>query len=163
MSTGPKTSGPELEPVSAPAQPYHDYPDETRSVVSISNHMERLGHEVSEIPQSRDDPVAGAVIEQNNSLNETANQSGTSADSQGTAFTAKGSSLDARIASLSEMGDAERCAELAQPVQVEQVQDIPMDTEFNYDTEEELGGDDTNTTAGPASDMPDLEGSDGDL
>ena len=125
--------------------------------------MERLGHETSEIPVSRDDPGVAATSDKNTSIAEAANCSSSSAGSHGATLSTEGSTLDARIASLSKMSDADRCAELAQPVQVEQVQDIPMDTEYNYDTDEDLAGDDAVAATGAPADMPDLEGSDAEL
>ena len=163
LGVGPRTHDTEINQMVTHVQPHADCLDETRSVVSISNHMERLGHDSSEIPLVRDDSSAPISAPHDDSMVEVANQSGTSTGSQGTAMSSKASTLDARIASLSEMNDADRCAELAQPVQVEQVQDVPMDADFNYDTEEELVEDDSNTAPNGTSDMPDLEGSDGDL
>ena len=167
----------------ATSRNFIDYSDDTRSVVSISNHMERLGHDVSEVPRARGDTEAvipesepqnstgtlhpddqGAGEVNNVSVNNTANNSNTSEDSQGTSLSTNGSSLDARIASLSKMTDAERCTELAQSAQGGPAQHVPMDTDYNYDSEEEvLAGDDSGTPACAESEVPDLEGSDADL
>ena len=128
-----------------------EYPEETRSVVSISNHMEQLGRDTADSDQTIVAPVNTSL-----SIGENANTTGTS------------STLDARIAALSDMHAEDRIAQLAQDAVANVPAEVPMEAEFLNDTDEEATTENVNTGVttttvhGDDSEMPDLEGSDED-
>lgn len=137
-----------------------EYPEETRSVCSISNHMEQLGRDNS----MGDRTVIGAATEVVPDAEVSANTTGTS------------STLDARIQALSDMNAEERCSQLNQDAVAQNSGDVPMDTDFlncsdedettpNADPELHALLTEANARTGGAVDpeMPDLEGSEIDF
>ena len=124
-----------------------DFPDETRSVCSISNHMARLGQDVASpgetIPATRGDHEPKDV-----SLASDPAAPSVDNDVSPNISTNAPSSLDARISTLSEMKAEDRCAQLVQDAQAN-TSDVAMEAEFLDYNDDSPGQGDT--------EMPELE------
>ena len=148
--------------------PRDEFPEETRSVCSISNHMEQLG---------RDNSMNNHTMGTGSEIAEP--EATVSANTSGT-----NSSLDARIQALSDMNAEERCSQLNQDAIAGPSSEVPMDADFlncsdddetavNQDLELQTLLNEAQDRAqdraviveelGPDADMPELEGSEIDF
>ena len=98
-----------------------EFPEETRSVCSISNHMAQLGRDSA--AESRTILVGNDSIAPDNDVS--ANNTGSS------------STLDARIQALSDMTAEERCNQLNQDAITVAPSETPMEAEFLNCTDDE--------------------------
>ena len=137
-----------------------EFPEETRSVCSIANHMEHLGRDSSDHEKTVLAETGGTVPETSDSANNTSTSS----------------SLDTRIQALSDMNAEERCTQLNQDAIAAASKDVPMEADFlNCSDDDDCGpANDTElqgllheanarAAAVEDSEMPDLEGSEIDF